>query len=112
MFVKLTRSGPRTYVKLVEAYRDEHGVSRQRVVATLGRLEQVRAGGADALIRGLHRVTCGQEPQAPSVRFAPALAVGDTWMLHALWHKLAGTRRSGASCAMPTARSTPSGCCG
>jgi len=88
MFVKLTRSGPRTYVKLVEAYRDEHGVSRQRVVATLGRLEQVRAGGADALIRGLHRVTCGQEPQAPSVRFAPALAVGDTWMLHALWHKL------------------------
>ncbi|NNM65402.1 MAG: IS1634 family transposase [Burkholderiales bacterium] len=88
MFVKLTRSGPRSYVKLVEAYRDDRGVSRQRVVATLGRLEQVRTGGADALIRGLHRVIDGEEPQAPSVRFAPALAVGDTWMLHALWHKL------------------------
>ena len=88
MFVKLTRSGSRSYVKLVEAYRDDLGVSRQRVVATLGRLEQVRAGTADALVRGLHRVIDGQEPQAPSVRFAPALAVGDTWMLHALWHKL------------------------
>ena len=41
MFVKLTRSGGRTYVKLVEAFRDDAGVSRQRVVATLGRLEQV-----------------------------------------------------------------------
>ncbi len=88
MFVKLTRSGSRSYVKLVEAYRDDQGVSRQRIVATLGRLEQVRTGGADALIRGLHRVIDGEEPQAPSVRFAPALAVGDTWMLHALWHKL------------------------
>ena len=88
MFVKLTRSGPRTYVKLVESYRDDAGASRQRVVATLGRLEQVRSGGADALVRGLHRVIDGQEPQAPTVRFAPALAIGDTWMLHALWHKL------------------------
>jgi transposase len=88
MFVKLTRSGPRTYVKLVEAYRDDAGVARQRVVATLGRLEQVRTGGADALVRGLHRVIDGEEPKAPSVRFAPSLAVGDTWMLHALWHKL------------------------
>ena len=88
MFVKLTRSGSRSYVKLVEAYRDDRGVSRQRVVATLGRLEQVRTGAADALVRGLHRVIDGEELQAPSVRFAPALAVGDTWMLHALWHKL------------------------
>ncbi|EQD42458.1 transposase IS4 family protein, partial [mine drainage metagenome] len=77
-----------SYVKLVEAYRDDRGVSRQRVVATLGRLEQVRTGGADALVRGLHRVIDGEAPQAPLVRFAPALAVGDTWMLHALWHKL------------------------
>ena len=52
MFVKLTRSGPRTYVKLVESFRDDEGVARQRVVATLGRLEQVRTGGADALVRG------------------------------------------------------------
>jgi transposase len=91
MFVKLTRSGSRSYVKLVEAYRDEAGVARQRVVATLGRLEQVRAGAADALVRGLRRVVDGEDAASakqPDVRFAPALAVGDTWLLGALWHKL------------------------
>ena len=96
MFVKLTRSGSRSYVKLVEAYRDDLGVSRQRVVATLGRLEQVRAGTADALVRGLHRVIDGQEPQAPSVRFAPALAVGDTWMLHAQVRRLCAPNPAGS----------------
>ncbi len=38
MFVKITTSGPRRYVKLVESYRDAKGVPRQRVIATLGRL--------------------------------------------------------------------------
>ena len=40
MFVKLTRSGPRTYVQLVESFRDEAGKPRQRTLATLGRLDQ------------------------------------------------------------------------
>jgi hypothetical protein len=89
MFVKLTRSGSRSYVKLVESFRDDAGVSRQRVVATLGRLEQVRAGAADALMRGLRRVVDGDDAAgAAEVRFAPAMAVGDTWLLNALWHKL------------------------
>lgn len=52
MFVKITTSGSRQYVKLVEAFRDEQGVSLQRVVATLGRLEAVQAGGARSLING------------------------------------------------------------
>lgn len=39
MFIKITTSGSRRYVKLVESFRDEAGVSRQRVIATLGRLE-------------------------------------------------------------------------
>jgi transposase len=98
MFVKITRSGPRSYVKLVEAFRDEAGVPRQRVIATLGRLEQIRAGAADALVQGLLRVSTGDEsPLAQSrtadaevaqVRFAPALSVGDTWLLTALWQRL------------------------
>jgi hypothetical protein len=53
MFVKVTRSGGRSYVKLVEAFRDDAGLPRQRVIATLGRLEQVRSGSADALVNGL-----------------------------------------------------------
>jgi transposase len=49
MFVKETavRRGKRayTYVQLVEGYRDENGKVRQRVVANLGRKEELKASG-------------------------------------------------------------------
>ncbi len=67
MFVKITTSGPRCYVKLVEAYRDAAGVSRQRVIATLGRLESVRAGEADSLVNGLLRAA-GKPTMAVEVK--------------------------------------------
>lgn len=94
MFVKITRSGPRSYVKLVESFRDDQGVPRQRVIATLGRLEAVQAGGAAALIAGLQRVSGSAVPDEPAdstgpvVNFATALSVGDTWLLSALWQRL------------------------
>ena len=90
MFVKITTSGPRRYVKLVEAYRDTGGVSRQRVIATLGRIEAVRAGEADSLVNGLLRAAGkpSLEEGTGDVSFAPALSVGDTWLLTALWQKL------------------------
>jgi transposase len=90
MFVKITASDGRQYVKLVEAFRDERGVSRQRVIATLGRLETVRAGQSDALINGLLRATGRAELEhgTGAIDFAPALCVGDTWMLTALWREL------------------------
>jgi hypothetical protein len=86
MFVKITSSDGRQYVKLVEALRDEAGVSRQRVVATLGRLEAVRTGDSDALINGLLRATgrASLDEGTGKVEFGPSLAVGDTWMLTAL----------------------------
>jgi hypothetical protein len=46
MFVKLTRSGPRTYAQLVESFRDDSGKPRQRTLVTLGRLAEVRHFGA------------------------------------------------------------------
>lgn len=90
MYVKIVTSGPRRYVKLVEAYRDARGVSRQRVIATLGRLEAVEAGEANALIDGLLRAS-GRPTLAEgtgAVTFAPARSVGDTWLLTALWQEL------------------------
>lgn len=90
MFVKITTSGPRRYVKLVEAYRDTAGVSRQRVIATLGRLESVRTGKADSLVNSLLRAT-GKPTMAEGtgdMAFAQALSVGDTWLLTALWQAL------------------------
>lgn len=90
MFVKITSSGPRQYVKLVEAYRDVNGVARQRVIATLGRLEAIQAGGSDALVNGLLRAAGrpSLEEGTGEVDFAPARSVGDTWLLTALWKEL------------------------
>ncbi len=90
MFVKITTSGPRRYVKLVEAFRDAAGVSRQRVIATLGRLESIRSGDADSLVNGLLRASGKPtlEQGTGAMSFAPALSVGDTWMLTALWKEL------------------------
>lgn len=90
MFVKITSSGGRQYVKLVEAFRDDTGVPRQRVIATLGRVEAIRAGESNALINGLLRAADQptMDEGTGSVSFAPALTVGDTWMLTALWQEL------------------------
>jgi len=80
MFVKITTSGSRQYVKLVEAFRDAAGASRQRVIATLGRIEAVRAGEADALVNGLLRAAGKPtlEDGIGDVAYAPALMVGNT----------------------------------
>lgn len=94
MFVKLTKSGPRRYIQLVEAYRDENGRARQRTIASLGRLETIDAH-YDSLIRGLERVT-GRDHSAessaateqPDIVFKPARHLGDVWSLTALWNEL------------------------
>ena len=89
MFVKITSSAGRKYVKLVESFRDG-GTPRQRVIATLGRIEAVRAGENNALINGLLRAAGRptMDEGTGDVSFAPALSVGDTWMLTALWKEL------------------------
>jgi len=55
MFVRIKKSGPRQYLQVVES-RWENGASRQRVIATLGRLDRLKARGeVDGLMRGLSR---------------------------------------------------------
>lgn len=90
MFAKLTTSGPRQYVRLVGAYRDDAGVARQRVIATLGRIEAVRPGKADSPVNGLLRAAGkpALEDGTGDIAFAPTLSVGDTWLLTALWKAL------------------------
>lgn len=89
MFVKVTQSGGRRYVQLVESFRDEQGRVKKRTVATLGRLEQL--GELESVISGLMRVTGRMlpEPMAlPELSFEPARALGDTWALTDLWNSL------------------------
>lgn len=90
MFVKITSSGGRQYVKLVESFRDGGGTPRQRVIATLGRIEAVRSGENNPLINGLLRAAGRptMDEGTGDVAFAPSLSVGDTWMLTALWKDL------------------------
>ena len=89
MFIKLTRSGARTYAQLVESFRDEHGKPRQRTVATLGRIDE-QDGQVDALLNGLLRAKGrpAASAESPQVRFESALSLGDVWALDALWHEL------------------------
>ena len=90
MFIKVTRSGPRRYVQLVDAYRDEAGHPRQRTVATLGRLDQLGTE-LESVISGLMRVTGKSRPEAPPtpiVSFEPARDFGDVWTLTELWNSL------------------------
>ena len=90
MFVKLTHSGPRSYVQLVEAYRDDAGRPKQRTVVTLGRLDQLDAG-LDSVISGLLRVTGKSAPAAApaaTISFESARDFGDVWALTELWNSL------------------------
>lgn len=97
MFVKLTHSGSRSYVQLVEAYRDDAGRPKQRTVATLGRLDQL-SSELESVISGLLRVTGKSVPvaaAAPRLSFESARDFGDVWALTELWNSLGfdGLRR-------------------
>lgn len=91
MHVKITRSGSRRYIQLVESYRDASGRVKKRTVASLGRLDQ-KAGDLDSVINGLlkasGRAALDLESSAPDVRFESARALGDVWALTELWHQL------------------------
>jgi len=96
MFIKLTSSGPRTYVQLVESFRDDSGKPRQRTLATLGRVDEAD-GQVDSLINALLRAK-GRNPRdcsAPQIRFESALALGDVWALDELWRELGFDRLAG-----------------
>jgi hypothetical protein len=54
MYTRLTHSGGRTYLQIVESFRQEGSV-RQRVVANLGRLDQLQDTDLGPLINGLNR---------------------------------------------------------
>lgn len=89
MFIKLTRSGGRSYAQLVESFRDERGAPRQRTLATLGRVDE-SGGQLDAVLSALLRARGRGDTKfsAPQVRFESALALGDVWALDQLWREL------------------------
>lgn len=87
MFTRITRSGGRAYLQLVESFRNEAGQPRQRVVANLGRLDRLTDKDLDPLIGGLQRAL-GRSATPPAVSFDSARAFGDLFALHELWQSL------------------------
>jgi transposase len=89
MFFRTKKSGDRAYVQLVENRR-EKGVTKQRVLLTLGRQEDLeRAGQLAALLRSGARLTesiCvlsahakGQAPRVQTRRIGPGLVFERLW---------------------------------
>ena len=88
MYVKVTRSGPRRYVQLVESFRNAEGKVRQRTLATLGRLDRMD-GALESVINGLLKITGRAAPTpSPPLAFESSRAFGDIWALQELWRSL------------------------
>lgn len=88
MYAKITSSGGRRYLQLVEGYRTEDGKVRQRTVGTLGRVEDLKDGALDALINGLNRAVGRADVQTGAVEADSALSYGDVFALHEIWKDL------------------------
>src|SRR5437899_1445173 len=89
MFFRTKTSGPRTYLQIVEN-RWEDGRPRQRVIATLGRLDQLQQSGQlDALLASGARLAeavlllsshaKGQLPTITTRHIGPALVCERLW---------------------------------
>ena len=88
MYVRVSKSGSRSYLQIVEGYRDEAGRVKQKVIANLGRLDKMGEKDLSALIHGLQRAIGRPETLPEPPKFDSSKAFGDVWVLHQLWHKL------------------------
>ena len=95
MFTRITSNGGRSYLQIMESFRNADGKPRLRVVANLGRVDQLEDGSLDALIRGLSRVAGREVREKVKVEFQSALSHGDVFALHAIWNDLGFDRALG-----------------
>ena len=95
MFTRITESGGRRYLQIVESFRNEAGKPRLRVIANLGRVDEMKDGQLDALIRGLSRAAGRTEPAKLEIRYGAARSFGDVFALHELWKDLGFDRALG-----------------
>ena len=86
MFFRVKPSGRYRYLQLVENHREGYRTV-QRVLLTLGRLDQLTAAGStDALLRSLSRfgqrvrlMEAGDLEKGPSQQLGPDLVFGRLW---------------------------------
>ena len=95
MFTRITSNGGRSYLQIMESFRNADGKPRLRVVANLGRVDQLEDGSLDALIRGLSRVAGREVQEKVKVEFQSALSYGNVFALHEIWKDLGFDRALG-----------------
>ena len=87
MFLRVKKSLSRSYLQIVESYR-ENGRVRQRVIGTIGRLEELTARGqVDQLLRSLAKyseraillLSGASDPQAEVKKIGPDLIFARLW---------------------------------
>jgi len=88
MYARITKSGGRSYLQLVESYRIEGGGVRQRIIANFGRLDQLEPKDLEPLINGLNRAIGRTTSDAFTPEYDSAKSYGDVFMLHELWNQL------------------------
>ncbi|WP_108262091.1 IS1634 family transposase [Mangrovicoccus ximenensis] len=88
MYTRITKTGDRQYLQLVESFRNENGQVRVRVVASLGRLDRLSPEKLDPLINGLNRAVGRAENTASEVIQEAGRSFGDVFALHEIWKEL------------------------
>ena len=88
MYTRITKTGGRQYLQLVESFRNNSGKVRTRVVANLGRLDQITPEQLDPLINGLNRAVGRAHNTSSQVIQESGLSFGDVFALHELWRGL------------------------
>ncbi len=88
MYIRASRSGGHTYLRLVESYRDKSGQVRQRQIAQLGRADKLKEKDVEGLIGSLRRLTGREMPEPGTPEFEAAQEVGGPWVLQELWRTL------------------------
>lgn len=87
MFLRVKKTSSRHYLQIVESYRDQ-GRVRQRVIATIGRMEELsERGQIDQLLRSLAKYSqrailllAGvSDPQAKVKKVGPGMVFGRLW---------------------------------
>ncbi len=87
MFLRVKKTSSRAYLQIVESYRDKGSV-RQRVIGTIGRMEELAAKGrVDQLLRSLAKyseraillLNGAGDPDAEVKKIGPGLVFGRLW---------------------------------
>jgi len=88
MYTRITKTGERQYLQLVESFRNDRGQVRVRVIANLGRLDRLSPDKLDPLINGLNRALGRTENTSSEIIQEAGRAHGNVFALHELWCEL------------------------